>query len=62
MNTSSPQISFQIFPLKSENYQGTCDKKEGKKGIKETHTHKDDVLSSFLATLLHGWDCGTVGE
>ena len=36
-------------------------KKRVEKGIKETHTHKDDVLSSFLATLLHGWDCGTVG-
>lgn len=33
-NTSSPQIAFQIFPLKSENYQRTCDKKM-KNGIKK---------------------------
>jgi hypothetical protein len=66
MNTSSPQISFQIFPLKSENYQGTCDKKM-KKGIKRNkkptkmtccasspHSYKGGAVDINIWT----WECG----
>lgn len=47
-----PQISFQIFPLKSENYQRAWDKKM-KRGIK-----KQGWRVCLSPTILHGWGFG----